>query len=151
MVKEEQAFGFQVTHDITNPDYCLVVDEVVGNINQKGDGNVGGQLQLYKVGTTPQQNISTKDKHYTVLGLTALSGEPVMCIVIFTGIRKNALWVTGLDLEAEVEGSASNDDFLLTIQGRDRDFQWDQHANSKEKTYLASVAGVQKGTLQVKF
>ena len=42
VVKEEEAFGCKVTHDITNPDYCLVLDEVAGNINKKGDGNVGG-------------------------------------------------------------------------------------------------------------
>ena len=45
-VKEEDVFGYKVTLNILHPDVCLVMDEVVGNKNQKGDGNVGGQLQL---------------------------------------------------------------------------------------------------------
>ena len=53
VVKEEQVFFCQVTNDITNPDYFLVMDEVGGNIHQKGDGNMAGQLQLCEVGTTP--------------------------------------------------------------------------------------------------
>ena len=44
VVKEEEEIGYKVTHDITNPDYCLVMDKVGGSINQKGDGNVDGQL-----------------------------------------------------------------------------------------------------------
>ena len=35
VVKEEQVFGCQITHDITNPDYCLVMDEVGGNMIRK--------------------------------------------------------------------------------------------------------------------
>ena len=39
-VKEEDAFGCKVMHRITPPDYYFVMDEVGGNISQKGDGNV---------------------------------------------------------------------------------------------------------------
>jgi hypothetical protein len=39
---EKDAYGCKVTIDITEPDWVLVMDEVGGNTNQKGDGNVGG-------------------------------------------------------------------------------------------------------------
>ena len=43
-VKEDGAFSCKVTHNILRPDMCLGMDELGGNNNQKGDGNVGGQL-----------------------------------------------------------------------------------------------------------
>ena len=111
-VKEEDAFDCKVTHCFTRPDYCFVIDDVGGNINQIGNENVGGQLQMCEVVTTLQQKVNSRDKHYTLLGITALTGEPVMCIVIFSGKRHNPLWETGLDLEAETIGSTDDDDFF---------------------------------------
>jgi len=40
--KEKDVFGCKVMHDITDPDYILVVDEVGRNISQKGDGYLCG-------------------------------------------------------------------------------------------------------------
>ena len=65
-VLEKSAFGCKVTHDITRPDICFMMDKVGGNISQKGDSAIGGELQLCETGKTPQQKISTKDKHYSV-------------------------------------------------------------------------------------
>ena len=121
-VNEDDAFGCKVTHKITRPDMCLVVDEVGGNTNQKGDGNVGGELQLCESGKTPQQKINTKDKHYTLLGLTALTGEPVMCIVIFAGTKEHAIVESGLDLSAPTFGSPSDPDFFEKNSGKGKRF-----------------------------
>ena len=38
--EEKYAFGCMVTHDITDPDYVLTLDEVGGNTSQKGDGQI---------------------------------------------------------------------------------------------------------------
>ena len=111
-VQEADAFGCKVTHDIVCPDYCIVLDEVGGNTNQKGDGNVGGELMLCERGKTPQKKISTKDKHYTVLAPTALNGEVIMCCIIFTGTRPQVLYETGLDLSVEMIGNVSDSDFF---------------------------------------
>lgn len=64
------------------------MDEVGGNISQTGDGAMGGELFLCEKSKTPQQKISTKDKHYTVLGLTNLEGKAEMCVVIFAGTKR---------------------------------------------------------------
>ena len=65
VVKEEEAFGCKVTHDITNPDYCLMMDEVDGNINQERNGNMDGQLQLLT-----RHYTTTKDYHKVYLSAT---------------------------------------------------------------------------------
>ena len=79
IVDEDKEFGCKVTHDIIRPDHIIVMDEVGGNTSQKGYVQIGGELMLCETGKTPQRKISVKSKHYTCLGLTALSGEPVMC------------------------------------------------------------------------
>ena len=104
IVHQADSFGCKVTHNIDEPDWVLLMDEVGGNTNQKGDEQVGGKLQIYERGTVPQRKINTKDKHYTVLGITTLAGKPVMCIVIFAGGPPYTIVETGLDLEAEIEG-----------------------------------------------
>ena len=60
-----------------------MVDDTVGNIKQKGDGYVCGEIHICERGTTPQHKIISKDKRYTLLELIALSKEPVMCIIYF--------------------------------------------------------------------
>ena len=98
------------------------MDEVGGNINQKGDGNIEGQLQLCEIDKTPQQKVSSRDKHYTILGLTILSSEPIICIIIFAGKCHQPLIETGLDLEAEVEGNEEDDDFFAKNSGKEKRF-----------------------------
>ena len=56
-----------------------------------------------------------------------------------------------LEVEVELEGSASDDHFLSGIQVMVRYLQWDQHAHSKGKIYITSVAEVRKGQLLVQF
>ena len=46
IVEEGKSFGCKVTHRRTHPDVGILFDELGGNISQKGDGHVGGQLML---------------------------------------------------------------------------------------------------------
>ena len=119
---EKDVYGCKVTIDITDPDWVLVMDEVGGNTNQKGDGNVGGELQLCERGKVPKRKINTKDKHYTLLGLTSIAGKPVMCIVIFAGETPNTLTETGLDLDAETYGCPTDADFFEQNSGPGKRF-----------------------------
>lgn len=89
-VSEGDDFGCKVTLDITRPEMFVVVDEVGGNILQKDDGKIGGERWLCELGTIPQRKISTKNEHYTVLGLTLLNRQPLMCVVIMAGKRPKA-------------------------------------------------------------
>jgi hypothetical protein len=94
---EEQAFGLKSSYELIHPDWLLFVDEVGSNTSQAKDGNVGGQLYLCSVDGRPQQRAATKDAHFTVLGFTAASGEPVMCAVIFAAKTFRDEWRTGFD------------------------------------------------------
>ena len=100
------------------------MDEVGGNISQKGDGNKGDEKYITGKGMVPQLKSNAKDKHYTVLGLTALSGDPVMCVVIFAGTRENRLWETGIDSFAETEGDVSDDDYFQKKQWKEQTIPW---------------------------
>ena len=69
---------------------------------------------------TPQEKINIKDKHYTLLGITALTDEPVMCIVIFYGIKPNEMVETGMGIMAETIGNATDDDFFGKTMAREK-------------------------------
>ena len=105
---EEQAFGLKSPYELIHPDWLLFVDEVGSNTSQAKDGNVGGQLYLCTVDGRPQQRAATKDAHFTVLGFTAASGEPVMCAVIFAAKAFRDEWRTGFDPLADWIGGADD-------------------------------------------
>ena len=77
------------------------MDEVGGNTSQKGDGHIGGKLLVCARGMVPHIQVHTKDKRWTMLGLTTLNIDLVMCIVIFVGKREQAIMETGMDILAE--------------------------------------------------
>ena len=117
IVDESKAYGCKVTHDIIHPEYCIVADEVGNNISMKNDGHIGGQKYLCAKGAVPQQKASTKDKHFTLLGLTLLNGEPLMCVVIIQGTLEKSDYWAGIDILAEKIGDESDDDFLEMNSG----------------------------------
>jgi hypothetical protein len=58
------------------------VDEVVETTSQANDGYKTGTKHITGNGWRAQQQHSFKDCHYTTLGFTIATGEPVMCAVI---------------------------------------------------------------------
>jgi hypothetical protein len=115
--KEEDAFGLKMHDQITHPEFCLVGDEVGGNTSQKGDGHVGGKKYVCQKGYVPQQKASKKEKKFTVIGLTNLKGEPVMCVIIIEGKQRQLEVELGLDYSAHLEGSAEDPDFIKKNTG----------------------------------
>jgi hypothetical protein len=64
---------------------------------------------------TPKQQAVTRDKHFTVLGLTAGTGEPMLCVVIFASEKKHGVvtdWAEGIDITV-VPVLDENGDILL--------------------------------------
>jgi hypothetical protein len=98
---ESQVYGCKVTTQLTRPDMVITMDEVGCNTSQLHDGHVGGTR--YVVGKTkePRQLSTKKDKHFTCLGLTLLTGQPLMCVIIIEGKVKNYLVESGVDSEAQ--------------------------------------------------
>lgn len=103
VVSEDQIFGKACDIEITHPQFILFADEVGCNTNQKKDGNYGGRKYVVGRSTVPKEVASITDKHFTVLGFTAASGEPVCCVVIFTGARNEIplCWTTGIDIQTK--------------------------------------------------
>ena len=94
---KEGAFGKKVTHIITHPEYWIVANEVGMNTNQKGDSYKGGQKFLVERRTTAKNQWLTKDCHFTIIKVTELTSEPVMCILILIGTHENACVEVGVD------------------------------------------------------
>ena len=82
---EHESTGCKVEICLDRPDCALVMDEVGCNLSQDCNNRVGGELHLTDRKDEAYKSISTRHQHFTVLGLTALDGRPVLCVVIFSG------------------------------------------------------------------
>ena len=145
VVEEGSAFGCKVTHRINHPKTAIFFDKTGRNTSQKGDGHKGGQLLMCEKGETTQTKISTRGKHYTVMGLTSLTGEPVMCVVLFSREKPNALCELCLDLSAETFGSLDNPDYTQNNSGPGRGFPGGPTYNDLAKEVPCFCAWSEKG------
>jgi hypothetical protein len=110
--EESKAIGCKVTSKLTRPDMCIVMDEVGCNLSNLKDGHAGGKKFVCDVNDEPKTLSTKRDKHFTCLGLTLLSGEPLMCVVIVDAKREDLLVRTGNDVlcdEIPVPCSTTND------------------------------------------
>jgi hypothetical protein len=100
---EAEAFGSLVEYIVDYPEWFLFVDELGKNTNQKDSGNRKQCRVLVEKNTVGKQTCSATDHRFTVLGFTAATGEPVMCVVIFQGERSELpLHVSqGIDIFAD--------------------------------------------------
>ena len=114
---EADAFGRMATHTLCRPDYVIFVDEVGCNTSQEGDGAHGGERKIVGRGTVPKESATTNDNHFTVLGFTSASGEPIMCGIIIEGSKIRSDIVTGMDIFAKKIGEESDDDFIQKNTG----------------------------------
>jgi hypothetical protein len=115
--EQENAFGQRATHLLTRSDFVIFVDEVDSNVSQEGDGAVGGERKIVGRGSVPRESATTNDTHFTVLGFTAATGEPIMCAVIVEGKTMKPEVVTGLDVFTTKIGNESDPDFLTNNTG----------------------------------
>ena len=81
---EDNSIGCKVEVDLFRPEMALVLDKVGCNTSQECNNAVGGELFLSGKNLHPYRTVSTRHNHFTVLGVTALSGEPVLCVVIIS-------------------------------------------------------------------
>jgi hypothetical protein len=79
---KEEAFGRQTPYYITHPEYLVFIDEVGDNTSQKNDGNAGGEKFIVDKDKHAIKKSSYQDSHFTVLGFTLATGEPLCCAII---------------------------------------------------------------------
>jgi hypothetical protein len=113
ITEKENAFGQQETHLLIHPEYVIFVDEVGCNTSQEGDGARGGEKKIIVRGTVAKETVTTNNNHFTVLGFTAATGEPVMCAIIVSGKTMKPEIITSLDVLAEKEGNETDPDFNM--------------------------------------
>ncbi len=97
----EEAFGLPTQYIIQRPDKLVFVDKVGSNTSTTKDGNVGGEKFLCQANARPQVKAATADSHFTVLGFTAATGEPVMCAIIFSAKEMCESWVMSFNPSAD--------------------------------------------------
>ena len=136
---ESEAFGCKVHHKIIRPELCFCGDEVGGNISMKGDGHNGGELLLTERGKVPQRKASTRNRKFTMIGLTSFSGEPVMCVLIIEGKVPNGAIEAGIDIEVQPEGQPSDEDFIIKNSGKGKYFPGGPECVYRGKTVPALV------------
>ena len=98
VASEDEGYGMKVTIDIHRPDMGLMLDECGCNLSQEGDHCVGGELFLTGLHNKAYESRSTKHNHFTLIGVTLMSGEPLMCVIIITGKNHDVLVEMGLDV-----------------------------------------------------
>ena len=148
---ENESFGCKVTHQIIHPDMCLVGDEVGGNISMKGDGHVGGTKYLTGKGCVPQKRSSNAEKRFTLVGLTALTGDPVMCIIIIQGKEMKAHVESGIDISVNPDGDPNGPSFFIDNYGEGKYFPGGPTCIFKGKKIPAMVRWHPSGSITSEF
>ena len=115
--EEDEAFGCKVFHQLSRPDMCICGDEVGGNLSMKGDGHIAGKTLLTGVGNVPKLQTSTRNRRFTMIGLTAFTGEPVMCILILEGKHPKGNIEAGIDITVTPDGDNTDPNFILHNSG----------------------------------
>ena len=109
-VDEKDVLGCMVTHKLCHPDRCFVGDEVGGNLSMKGDGCAGRRKLLTATKSVPYSRASHVEKRCTMIGLTALDGLPVLCVLIIQGVQKDLAIKTGIGISVNPEGNPEEGD-----------------------------------------
>lgn len=63
-------------------------------------------------GTVPQIKVRHREKFFTLLFFTALSGEPVLCLVIVAGIQMKFNIEIGIDPFAPIIGNDADSNYF---------------------------------------
>ena len=86
---QKDTLGCIVSHESYHPDRCFVGDEVGRNLSMKGGGHADGKLLLTLNGSVPYDKSSSTEKKFTMIGLTALDGMPVLCLLTIQDINRD--------------------------------------------------------------
>ena len=90
-------------------------------------------------GYVAQEKASTHSHKFTMIGFTALTGDPVMCVLIFEGKRPNGSIEAGIDFTIKPNGSPSDPDYVEINSGAGKYFPGAPVYNFKGKMVPAVV------------
>ena len=78
---------FKSTYQLLHPEGALNADEISHNTNTTKDKLQGFEKRVHVNGERAQKIASESDVAWTMLAVTALTGDPVCCVVIIEGKR----------------------------------------------------------------
>jgi hypothetical protein len=93
----KDAFGLKKQYFLLHPNKVIFVNEVGNNTRQPNDRNIGGEKFICTAGGRPQQQANMKDAHFTILGFTSETGQPLLCSIIFACKELEPMMIQGLD------------------------------------------------------
>ena len=110
-VINKNSYGKEVDMQLIRPDLIFVGDEFSIKPNMSKDRLAAGNKRMHQKGLSVALPRYTSDTHFTTMGITALTGEPVCCVVIIQKTPElNFIERYGFDVEAEWEGDLSTFD-----------------------------------------
>ncbi len=65
-----------------------------------------------------RETAATNESHFTVLGFTTATGEPIMCALILEGKVMHPEVITGMGLFATKEGDENDPDIVIKNTGK---------------------------------
>jgi hypothetical protein len=92
----------QCDNIVTPTEWILLGDKVGTYINQKEDGKIAGTNYCVGKGTVANNKSTTYGGRFTVIGFTAASGDPAMCVVSFAIQELIYEQRMGHDIQAEL-------------------------------------------------
>ena len=149
----EDSFGCQVHTTLTLPQCCIVMDEVGGDLNMLNDGHEGGTKYVTRCGESAKVNSTKKSKKFTLLGLTTLRGDPLMCVVIIEGKERNPFIESGVDpfhpmySSYDADHTSSNFKFFEDNYGPEKLFPGGPTCNFEGKNVPCMVRYSDKGSI----
>lgn len=103
--KKEVQCGRKTKYRLVYAQYVFFFDEVGNNTNTKNDGRIGNTKFIVCKNSRGLRRGSRYDCRWTLLCLTAATGEPIMMVVIIQKVGDlDALEVTGIDITKEKVG-----------------------------------------------
>ena len=96
----------------------MVGDKVGGNNSMKGDGHAAGRLLLGAPKSVAYNRVSVTEKRFTMIGIAALDGSPVMCVLIISTTTRDLSIGTRIDFTVTPSGDANDsDNFFFNNSG----------------------------------
>jgi hypothetical protein len=135
IVTEADAYGQKTAYSLipTQAHKLIMVDEVGENISHKGDGNAGGHKFMVAADMRAQVRNYFKDNHFTVLGFTAATGDPVMYAIIIAASKLKVTDVTGYNPLSVDARDVSSDD-MKQLEAEIQSIK-DEHRNGVDQMF----------------
>ena len=109
---------------------------------------MGGALYACERGTNAQNKVQHSNTHFTLLGFTTLSGEPVLCLVIITGVQEALNVESGIDpFFTETYGETSDVDYFDKNFGHGKLFPGGPICKFNNKEIPCMVRWTPKGSI----